>query len=184
MQDITSSVGQNIKTIRRRKDLTLDGAAELTGVSKSMLGEIERGVTNPTVTLLWKIANGLKVPLSSFLREGRDAVTVVRLDDTRLVSDCAGARVSMVHEYDASHGFEVFTKELSPGHESFSEGHGEDVTEYVLVCQGEFSVEVDGLEYTLRAGESMKFRCHRPHAYRNHGAEMAWAFMLFCYDDE
>lgn len=65
------NIGKHLKNIRQNRELSLDEAAEMTGVSKPMLGQIERGQSSPTITTLWKIATGLKVPLSSFLQETR-----------------------------------------------------------------------------------------------------------------
>ena len=75
MQSLT--VGRELKSIRQSRGLTLDELAEMTGVSKPMLGQIERGQSSPTINTLWKIATGLKAPLSSLLRErGGEFVTV------------------------------------------------------------------------------------------------------------
>lgn len=49
----------------------------MTGVSKAMLGQIERGESSPTVTTLWKIATGLQVSFSSLLHNGETEVSVV-----------------------------------------------------------------------------------------------------------
>ena len=64
-----NAIGERLKEIRANHNLTLDDTAKVTGVSKPMLGQIERGQSIPTITILWKIATGLKVPLSSFLEE-------------------------------------------------------------------------------------------------------------------
>ena len=66
MQSLT--VGRELKSIRQSRGLTLDELAEMTGVSKPMLGQIERGQSSPTINTLWKIATGLKAPLSSAAR--------------------------------------------------------------------------------------------------------------------
>lgn len=57
--DVTNIVAMNIKSIRERKKLTLDAAAELTGVSRSMLAQIEKGDVNPTISVL--LFRGLKI---------------------------------------------------------------------------------------------------------------------------
>ena len=62
-------VGKRLKSIRLEKQLSLDEVSKLTDVSKPMLGQIERGQSSPTITTLWKIAVGLKIPLSSLLEE-------------------------------------------------------------------------------------------------------------------
>ena len=65
--DFQKAVAQNIKEIRERKKLTLDAAAKLTGVSRSMLAQIEKGDVNPTISVLWKIANGYKTSFTSLV---------------------------------------------------------------------------------------------------------------------
>ena len=66
MEQPNLKIGEKLKKIRMIQHLTLEEAAAVTGVSKPMLGQIERSQSVPTVTTLWKIATGLKVPLSSF----------------------------------------------------------------------------------------------------------------------
>ena len=53
--DVTNVVARNVKSIREHKKLTLDAAAAATGVSRSMLAQIEKGEVNPTISVLWKI---------------------------------------------------------------------------------------------------------------------------------
>ncbi len=67
MGSMDLKIGEKLKSIRMARTLSLDDTAVLTGVSKPMLGQIERGQSVPTVTTLWKIATGLKTPLSAFL---------------------------------------------------------------------------------------------------------------------
>ena len=67
MDEINKIVAENLREIRRLRKLSLEGLAELTGVSKSMLGQIEREESNPTLQTLWKIAAGLRVSLTSLI---------------------------------------------------------------------------------------------------------------------
>ena len=69
MEDLNLIIGNRLKTIRNNRNLSLSEVSEITGVSKAMLGQIERGQSNPTVSTLWKIANGLKVSFSMFIDE-------------------------------------------------------------------------------------------------------------------
>ena len=77
MIEPTSVIGDRLRDIRVHQNLSLDDASKLTGVSKPMLGQIERGQSIPTITTLWKIATGLKTPLSSFLQERQSEYTVI-----------------------------------------------------------------------------------------------------------
>ena len=79
MEPMNLRIGEKLKSIRMARTLSLDDTAALTGVSKPMLGQIERGQSVPTVTTLWKIATGLKTPLSAFLEEPQLLQVVVLL---------------------------------------------------------------------------------------------------------
>ena len=85
MEPMNLRIGEKLKSIRMVRTLSLDDAAALTGVSKPMLGQIERGQSVPTVTTLWKIATGLKTPLSAFLEEPQMEYTVTGLDEANVV---------------------------------------------------------------------------------------------------
>ena len=65
--EVVNAVAENVRRIRETQKLSIDRAAELTGVSKSMLGQIERGLVNPTVAVLEKIAQGLHVSLTELV---------------------------------------------------------------------------------------------------------------------
>ena len=62
------NIGQRLEAARQNRNMTLDGLAKITGVSKPMLGQIERGQSSSTVNTLWKIATGMKIPFSFFSR--------------------------------------------------------------------------------------------------------------------
>ena len=58
-----SALGERLKAIRDSRNLNLSDVSELTGISKAMISKIERGESVPTITTVWKIANGLKITL-------------------------------------------------------------------------------------------------------------------------
>lgn len=67
--NLNAIIAANLKRLRMERNLSLGQLAELSGVSKVMLGQIEKGDSNPTINMLWKIANGLKVPYTVLLDE-------------------------------------------------------------------------------------------------------------------
>ena len=75
--DISKTTARNIKRIRENKKMTLDAAAAATGVSRSMLSQIERGDANPTITVLWKIANGFKVSFAALTETSLEDAAVI-----------------------------------------------------------------------------------------------------------
>ncbi len=83
MEPMNLKIGEKQKSIRNTRTLSLDNVAALTGVSKSMLGQIERGQSIPTV--LWKIAAGLKTSLPFFLKGQQAEYTIVGPDQADVI---------------------------------------------------------------------------------------------------
>ncbi|MDZ7542587.1 helix-turn-helix domain-containing protein, partial [Clostridium perfringens] len=79
---IHQKIGRNLQEIRKSRGLSLDAVSELSGVSKGMLGQIERGESNPTISVLWKIVNGLRISFATLMEESSPTVTVVKMEDT------------------------------------------------------------------------------------------------------
>ena len=71
--NIAQHLAATLKTLRQQRAWSVSRLAEETGVSKAMLGQIERNESSPTVATLWKIATGLNVPISAFLVPGASA---------------------------------------------------------------------------------------------------------------
>ena len=76
--NVNDAISQNVRAARERKKLTLEKAAELTGVSRSMLAQIEKGEVNPTISVVWKIANGYKVSFTSLVESPQEEVAVLQ----------------------------------------------------------------------------------------------------------
>ncbi len=72
MTDPSPNIGNVLRRVRFERGLTLGDTSDLTGVSKAMLGQIERGESNPTVSILWKISSGLKISFSELLSSETD----------------------------------------------------------------------------------------------------------------
>ena len=85
MTNLNLLLANNLRRIREERSLSLQQLAEVSGVSKSMLGQIERGEANPSVGTIWKIANGLRVSFTSLLNENAGTVRIVCRDDAHEV---------------------------------------------------------------------------------------------------
>lgn len=64
---LTRQIASVLKEQRQKRGWSLDKTAAATGVSKAMLGQIERQESSPTIATLWKIATGLECSFSSFI---------------------------------------------------------------------------------------------------------------------
>lgn len=162
------TVGKELKNIRQKRGLTLDEASALTGVSKPMLGQIERGQSSPTINTLWKIATGLKLPLSSLLREQESGFAAANPSAENMISEEGGAmRAYTLFPFDPLRSFEAFYIEFDAGCRHRSEGHCDNVEETVFVISGRLDVTVNGHTVTLSANEAARFPAGTEHIYAN-----------------
>ena len=180
MDAMSSRISENLRQIRKEKKLSLDSMAEQTGVSKSMLGQIERGESSPTVATLWKIATGLHISFTALL-EGRQTETqlIQRGEVSPLLSDEGRFRL---FPYDAERRFEMLSIELEPGTRSESVPHEDGTEEFVLVFEGALRLTVDGVEYVVEAGEGIRYLANKPHVYECHGTQKTKICMVIYYD--
>lgn len=168
MKSLNLIIGNKLKDIRNKRNLSLDEVAKLTGVSKAMLGQIERGQSNPTVSTLWKIATGLKVPFSFFTDEDQDDLKVIYQKDINpIIEDNNRMKLYPIFPFDAKNGLEIFTIELEPGCNHISTPHDDGVEEYIIVTEGEIEVTINERKFILQKGNSIRFMANKPHTYKN-----------------
>ncbi|TCN22820.1 helix-turn-helix domain-containing protein [Sinorhizobium americanum] len=162
--------GKVLKSIRSDLGWSLDKTAERTGVSKAMLGQIERGESTPTVATLWKIATGLRVPMTALLEARRQEDDVLLMRDAsrlRVRPSQEGMQRALLFPYEARFGFELYELTLAPNFESISEPHEVGVVEHVTVLRGEVELLVQDEWNRLKEGQSLRFAADRRHGYRN-----------------
>jgi len=167
---IKFNIGKNLNNVRKRRRLSLDKVAELTGVSKAMLGQIERGESTPTVNVLWKIATGLKVSFSSLLanrEEDKETLLIHHSEVPPIVEENGQMRIYPQFMFDSNRGFEVFIIELEPGCSHRSEPHDEGVEEYISLIEGALEVTLGEEVYVLNKGDAIRYLANKKHIYSN-----------------
>jgi XRE family transcriptional regulator, regulator of sulfur utilization len=183
MENIHKNIGENLRNIRRSRGLSLDMTAEATGVSKAMLGQIERCESNPTVTTLWKIASGLQISFSSLMAEKS---TVVSFADTNqinpIIENDGKYKVFPLFSYDPRKKFEIFIVEIAPGFQQTSDKHNEGVEEYITAMSGEIEVIIGDQPYRIQEGSALRFAADQSHSYRNTGEAPAKCQVVMYYD--
>ncbi len=180
--DVTGVVAVNVKAIREKKKLTLDAASELTGVSRSMLAQIEKGDVNPTISVLWKIANGYKVSFTSLVEKKTDGITVIRQTDRTPLKEADGLYLNYpVFSFNEKTLFETYRIVIEPSGMLSAQPHLNGAEEYITVFAGNVEIGVDGEICSLAKGDSIRFLANVPHTYRNVGDECAELSMLIFY---
>lgn len=180
-EHIAEHVGQALRTLRERRGLSLDQVAQLTGVSKPMLGQVERGITNPSVLTLWKIARGFGVPFSAFLDDPA-APDLVRHEDQPLITDDEGRyRVRTAWAHRPGDPFEWHVMDLEAASTHVAEPHADGVEEWILVVAGRLTVRTGEAEHRLREGDLLHFRADTAHTYANPSTHRTRAHILITY---
>lgn len=169
--DIYQAVGLNIHRIRKSQKLSIDRAAELAGISKSMLGQIERGVVNPTISVLHKLAQGLHVPLEKLIEYTEEpGVTLYRSVDT-VGKRLFGGKVirHQLFPYDVDSGAESCQLDIfiSGAYESSDHIPGSRV--YLTVLSGMVEVQVGEEKWNLDNRDCLMFPGGLPRKYTNKG---------------
>jgi len=182
VEEINLILAENIKMIRKRKDLSLEKVAELTGVSKTMIGQIERGESTPTITTIWKIANGLKVSFSTLIDYPKpDTKVMLRSESQPLLEDNGKYRVYPTFPFEDGRRFEGYTVEIDKGGYLDANSHIEGTEEMITVFDGELTLRVNNNEYTLKTGDSITFNADKPHVYHNSGQTVTRLSMILYY---
>lgn len=174
-------IGENLKKIRKLRELTLDELSTNSGVSKSMISEIERGLRNPSISTLWDIANSLKVPLNYFLKGNNlDSPIIYKINEKSTIK---GENYSFhpLLNFDEDRRFEIYFNEYLPKSRTDSSIHYNGVEEYALITSGELTLYIDDKKYTAREGEVIHFIGNRHHFYANETDINVKAFVLMFY---
>ena len=168
MNEPTSNIGERLRRTRTAMDISLDEASRRTGVSKPMLGQIERGQSVPTITTLWKIATGLKTPLSSFLEEPQSDYAVVDIHENAPVTAADGRmRAYSMFPFDPIRSMEMFFIEFDPDCHHVSEKHNDGVEEYLMVLSGKLELIINDEKISVGKDQAIRFRADIPHEYHN-----------------
>ncbi len=182
MDELKSTIIGRMKKIRFEKQFSLEQAAEITGISKAMLSQIERGQSVPTVTTLWKIATGYKVPLTYFLEEEKSSYSLIDYTKSQPLSEENGEmRIYTVKPYDPFQNFEMLYIEFEPGCVHSSAKHMDGVEEYVFVQRGALELWPGIEKISVSENQCFRFKADIPHAYKNNGNEKCCIINMIFY---
>jgi transcriptional regulator with XRE-family HTH domain len=175
-RELAQALARRLRELRATRGWSLQQAADACGVSKAMLGQIERAESSPTVALLWRIAGGFGCPLSELLPAlapaGAAALPEVRSAARMRARPASDAMlVSPLFRFDPGLGFELLELTLLPGYQRLSEPHARGVVEHVLVLHGRLELLCEGVWRELGEGEGLRLAGDREHGYRNPGEQ-------------
>ena len=165
-------LGERVRDLRRGRGLTLNGLAELSGVSRAMISKLERGEKNPTLVVAAKLAEGLGVTLSRLAgMEERREVAIVPRERRMIMRDPeTGFERQLLSPNFAGLGVEFIRNKIPKGSTSGDfPPHRRGVEEHVVVERGTLRAVLGGKEYLLKEGDALYFEADVPHRFDNAG---------------
>jgi XRE family transcriptional regulator, regulator of sulfur utilization len=176
-------VGDTLAALRQAQSLSLDELSRKAGVSKSMLSQIERGQANPTVAVVWRLANALGVPIAELLGNppspSTPALQLVPAHATpALRSPDNLCELRILGPIESAGQFEWYELKLQVTGALESQAHEPGTQEHLTVVSGTVDVSAGTETQRVKAGETVRYAVDRPHTIRNVGKTIASAWLV------
>jgi len=178
-------IGSKLRQLRKHKGLTLGDVEQVSGISKSMLSQIERGRVNPTYATLWNLTRSLEIGIGELLDEVSATGDSVRkfehveIHSTPIISSADGlvqARILSPRRYPlAVEWYEVI---VQPGGVFRANAHGNGEWEHLTAVSGTIIAEIGEDDVVLRPGETVRYAADQPHGVRNENKSEARLFLV------
>ena len=171
--DIHDRLAASLRAARKARGLSLDAFAKLSGVSRSMVSQIERGESSPTVATLWALTRALQLDFAGLV-EGRPAPGI---DVTRAaaapVIDRAGVKIRILSAPESVGTHEVYELVFAKGAKLASEAHSPGCREHLTVLEGRLTVTSGEAGERLGPGDVARYPADRAHEIAAEGTARA-----------
>lgn len=182
-ESLSRAIGMRVNQERKGRGWTLDQLAELAGVSRRMLVNVEQGSVNPSIGTLLRLSDALGVGLPALVEPPASrAVKVIRAGEGAVLwTGPSGGRGVLVAGTESPDVVELWDWTLAPGERHGSEAHSAGTRELLQVQEGSIRVEVEADTYELNTGDALTFFSDVAHSYSN-PAQQAARFTLTVFE--
>ncbi len=161
----------------------MDALSKRSGVSKSMLSQIERQRANPTVAVVWRLANALGVPLTQLLGSiepgDSGAIQPVRGPSVPVMRSKDGkCELRVVSPVELAGRFEWYQLIMQPGGVLASEAHTAGTREHLTVVAGRIEVQSGSRQALGTALDTLRYPADVAHRLRNAGRSRAIGLLI------
>ncbi len=177
-------IGDQVRKHRKRLQLSLTALANLSGVSKAMLSQIEQNKANPTVAVAAQVAEAMHLTVGQLLGEDLTArkLEVIRSAnqtyDYRASDQCSIRTLSPLWlEKDV----EFYRIDFPPGGKLESQAHFRQTCELIAVASGSVQVRSADSRELLEEGDSAYYPADVPHCIENPNPQRATVFLVVKY---
>lgn len=167
LEDVVVGIGERVRALRLKNELTLQELAERTNLSLSMLSTVERGRTTASLGTLHAIASALGVQITAlFARSGADDTPILNFQDQiRDVTDGGLNRRTALYRADLD--IEVYVDEYDPDTAHARAPSQHPGHEIGIVLEGELEIQLGGEIFTASAGDVAQYSAKQAHLIRN-----------------
>jgi len=165
--DILTLLPARLKEARRAQGLSLEAVANLSGVSRSMVSQIERGESSPTIATLWNLTRALQVDFAGLLETGEavDHIEVLRAPQVPVIdSKSARCTIAILSPPEDVGGHEVYDISFAPGGALNSQPHGPGTLEQLTVLEGAVVITSGTAKDQLSPGDTARYAADVSHA--------------------
>jgi transcriptional regulator with XRE-family HTH domain len=184
-EPLSQLVCDRVRALRKSKGLTLEQLASLSGVSRSMLSQIERGQANPTLGVTFRIAQAFGIKLGDLVDSPptRARIDVVRADDrSALFRDDEQCRIRTLSPLHLEKDVELYELTLKVGGVLESAAHYAGTREVLTIERGRVRLTAGDETSELGAGDSAHYPADVPHKIENIGEGEAVALLVDIYE--
>ncbi|WP_300033148.1 XRE family transcriptional regulator [uncultured Roseobacter sp.] len=175
---ILNHLPARLKEARRNQGLSLDAVAKLSGVSRSMVSQIERGESSPTIATLWNLTRALQVDFAGLLdgAVAKPQIETLRASEVPTIDNLgSGCRIRILSPPEEAGKHEVYEVSFEPGGLLDSQPHTRGAREHLTVIEGQLQVTSGESTSTLSAGDTARYAADVSHRIAaEHGAARAF----------
>jgi transcriptional regulator with XRE-family HTH domain len=181
---INENLGRRVKKLRAERGWSLEELATASGVSRSMLSEIERENANPTLSVTYRIAQAFGLTLHDLIETAQSAssIQIIRAADrAQIFRSDKQCQIRTLSPLNLEKDAEFYEVTLREGGALRSQPHYEGTREFLTVEEGHVRVESGTDTDVLEKGDSATYRADVPHAIVNAGKGDAIVFLVVIY---
>jgi transcriptional regulator with XRE-family HTH domain len=162
---ILSLLPARLKEARRMQGLSLDAVAKLSGVSRSMVSQIERGESSPTIATLWNLTRALRVDFAGLLDESpTTSITVLRAAHVPSIENRgSGCNIRILSAPEDAGRHEIYELRFAEGGVLDSQPHRRGAREHLTVIEGKLIVTSNGVSEKIGQGDTARYAADVPH---------------------
>ena len=174
-------LGSRLSALRKRKNMTLDDLSAKSGVSKSILSQIERDLSNPTVTTISRISDALEEKLSDFFLkiEVEEESSVESSKETPSITSKDGlCELNILGAGETVNWLQWYILEMKPKGVLESGSHGPKTFENLTVIDGQIEISCGESKEILSKGDTFRFQSNRNHSIKNISKQKVQVLMV------